>query len=366
VKDHHLPKVNVIFVNYNGREHLPTCLDSLFRQTYPHFDVTVVDNSSSDGSVEYLQAHFPQVRIIESPVNLGFGRANNLGIEATDGEFVVFTNYDVEFDPYWLEEMVRAIQADREVGMVAPKILLFDERDRVNACGLALQYTGFAFSRGCFQESESFSQPEVIASGTGCSLLIPRRVLDQVGGFDPLFQQLGEQFYRSSLEDVDLSWRVQLAGYKVLFQPTAKLYHKYIPKELSPLRFQYLEGGRWLLLLKNYRWLTLLVLSPALLLAELMAWGAALIKGRDYLLAKARTYLWLIRNLRRVLARHARVQQLRKVRDTLLMERFSANVRFSRFVPGWIPSALWLERGVNLLFRLNYHISKWLLSLLSQ
>jgi len=353
-------------VNYNGREHLPTCLSSLFRQTYPNFDVTVVDNGSSDGSVEYLRAHFPQVRIVESAVNLGFGRANNLGIEVTEGEYVALTNYDVEFDPCWLEEMVRAARADPKVGIIAPKILLFDNKDRLNACGLTLQYTGYAFSRGYFRETGDFSQPEVIASGTGCSLLIPRRVLDQVGGFDPLFQQLGERFYRSSLEDVDLSWRVQLAGYKVLFQPTAKLYHKYIPKKLSPLRFQYLEGGRWLLLLKNYRWLTLLLLSPALLLAELMAWGAALVKGRAYLLAKARTYEWLLSHFPTILAKREEVQRRRRVDDFLLLRRFSTDTRFGRFFPPWFFAGPWLERGINLIFRLNYHVSKWLLGLLSQ
>jgi len=360
------PRVNVIFVNYNGRGHLPTCLASLFRQTYPNFDVTVVDNGSSDGSVEYLRTHFPQVRVIESPVNLGFGRANNLGVEATQGEYVVFTNYDVEFDPHWLEEMVRAAQADPRIGMVAPKILLFDERDRVNACGLILHYTGYAFTRGYMRRADEFAEPEVIASGTGCSLLIPRRVLDQLGGFDPLFQQLGRDFYRASLEDVDLSWRVQLAGYRVLLRPSAKLYHKYVPKELSALRFEYLEGGRWLLLLKNYRWMTLLVLSPALLLAECIAWGAALIKGRGYLAAKARNYGWLLSHLPVILARRREVQSRRRVRDALLLERLSADTRFDRFFPAWFLPGPWLVRVVDAFFRLYYHISRGLLRLLDR
>ena len=365
------PRVNVIFVNYNGQEHLPLCMDSLFRQTYPNFDVTVVDNGSSDDSIEYLRIHFPQVRVLESPVNLGFGRANNLGAEATQGEYIAFTNYDVEFDSRWLEEMVQTAQADPSVGMVAPKILLFDERDKVNACGLSLQYAGYAFSRGCFQETEDFPRLEVIASVTGCSFLVSRRVLDQVGLFDPLFQQLGKQFYRASLEDVDLSWRVQLAGYRVLLQPAAKLYHKYVPKELSALRFEYLEGGRWLLLLKNYHWLTLLVLTPAILLAEFMSWGAALIKGRAHLLAKARTYGWLVTHLPVILARREKIQHQRRVSDRLLLARYNADLfgrtdtRFDRFFPSWFSIGPWLGKGVNLAFRLHYTVSSWLLKLLS-
>jgi len=318
------PLVSVILVNYNGLADLRSSLPALLSQSYPRFEVIVVDNDSADGSVEALRKEFPEVAVIEANRNLGFGAGNNLGIRNASGEYVVFTNYDVDFDVNWLSELVRAAETDERVGIVAPKIMMFDQRDLVQTCGLTFQYTGHAFSRGYLKPSTAYADPEVIGCATGCCFLIKRRVLDQVGAFDPDFHAFSSTFFHSSLEDVDLCWRAQLAGYWVLFEPKALMYHKYEQKPLSPLRYYYLECGRYSILTQNYGAKTFIALGPALAFSEWLGWSYVAIKGPKFFAEKMRSYWWLTSNLRSVLRKRSRAQALRCVPDAEILDRFEA------------------------------------------
>jgi len=126
-----LPFVSVIMVNYNGRQDLEASLPSLLAQTYPNFEAIVIDNGSTDGSVQFLADKYPEIRVVQAGQNLGFGAGNNLGIQNSRGDYIVFTNYDVEFDKEWLRNMVEAACGSDTVGLVAPKIMLFSRRDLV-------------------------------------------------------------------------------------------------------------------------------------------------------------------------------------------------------------------------------------------
>jgi len=291
---HDCPKVSIIMVNYNGKSDMETCLESLKRQTCSDFEIIVVDNGSTDGSPGFLKQHYPYVKVIETGKNSGFGAGNNVGIHHSCGEYIVFTNYDVEFHSNWLLEMVRIAEDDDKTGLVAPKILLYNQRNTVNTCGLTFQYTGHAFARGGNMPSEIFSRSEEISSVTGCAFLIKREVLNRIGLFDEEFQNFGRFFY-SSLEDIDLSWRSRLAGYKIVFAPNSVMYHKYIQKPLTPIRYYYLECGRYYILLKNYHINTLCLLIPALMLSEIVSWGFVILKGKNFIKEKILTYQWLIK-----------------------------------------------------------------------
>lgn len=322
------PKVSIIMVNYNGKDELGPCLNSLAKQTYTNFEIVIVDNNSTDGSVEFIKAKFPYVNVIETGHNLGFGTGNNVGVQHSQGAHIVFTNYDAEFDPEWLYHMVNAASSDRNVGLVAPKILLYDFRDRVNTCGLSFQYAGHAFSRGADMPADVFSMREEIASVSGCAFLIKREVLDQIGLFDEEFQNFG-RFFHSSLEDIDLAWRAQLAGYKVLFEPLSVMYHKYIQKPLTPIRYYYLECGRYYILLKNYKKMTLFFLSPALVLAEMVSWGFVILKGREFIKEKIVSYKWLINRWSYI--KKKREQTVRAISDSLLLRRFQTKTELRHF-----------------------------------
>ncbi|HRW97897.1 MAG TPA: glycosyltransferase family 2 protein [Cyclobacteriaceae bacterium] len=348
------PRVSIIFVNYNGKAHFDLFIKSLSTQTYQDFELIMVDNDSSDDSVEYVRKNFPEVKVVEATQNLGFGAGNNLGVKYSRGELIVFTNYDVEFDGDWLANMVATANESEIVGLVAPKIMYFDKRDVVQTCGLTFQYTGHAFSRGLGEPSENYAQREAIGSVTGCAFLIKRSVIDRIGAFDEEFHKFGDFFF-SSLEDVDLSWRSQLAGYQVIFEPTAIMYHKYEQKPLTPLRYYYLECGRYYSILKNYSLFSLILLSPAFLLSEILGLGYVSLKGRDYFTAKMRMYAWLLKKSTTVSVARKRTQALRSSSDFLILGRFEAKTEARHIgLPKIVKN--WIEGFVNSLFCLHQRI----------
>jgi GT2 family glycosyltransferase len=120
---HAQPLVSGIVVNWNGKEYLGECLDSLRRQTFPDFEVIVVDNGSTDGSVDYVESQFPGfARILRNAENTGFSRGNNQGIKVVKGQYIALLNNDARAGRHWLEELVRAAEADHRTGMLASKI----------------------------------------------------------------------------------------------------------------------------------------------------------------------------------------------------------------------------------------------------
>jgi GT2 family glycosyltransferase len=352
-------------VNFNGRDDLASCLPSLFAQSFKDYEIIVVDNSSTDDSVSMLKSKFPQAKVIESGKNWGFGAGNNIGARNSRSEYIVFTNYDVEFDQDWLRHMVETAQNNPSIGIVAPKIMLYYQRNLVNTCGLSFQYTGHAFSRGYLSPSNQFDSSEDIISATGCAFLIKRSLFEELGGFDEYYHQFSSRFFHSSLEDVDLSWRAQLLGYKVVFDPRAIMYHKHIQKPLTPLRFYYLECGRYYTLLKNYSGVTLLVLFPAIIFSELLGWAYISLKGRDFIKEKTTSYGWLILHWSEIMKARKEVQVRRVASDREIMPRFQVETQV-RHIRLPRPISVLLEVFVNLIFRLYWSFASLVLVKLSR
>ncbi len=212
------PLVSVVIPNWNGAHHLPPCLDALRAQTYPRIEVIVADNASTDGSQELLVARYPEVRVIALPENRGFTGACNAGMEAARGEIVVLLNNDTEVDPHWAEALVDAFRRHPEVGLVASKMLLFDQRDRFHTAGDLYRVDGRPLNRGVWERDQGqYDREEYVFSACGGSAAYRRAMLDEIGLLDDDF------FF--SCEDVDLGWRAQLAGYRCLYTPRAVVYH---------------------------------------------------------------------------------------------------------------------------------------------
>lgn len=213
-----MPLVNVIIPNLDGENLLPICLGSLERQGFQDFDITVVDNGSQDGSLVLLKKQYPEVKIIPLDKNYGFAFAVNRGIEATEGEFISLLNNDIELDPKWLEELHRALIEHPEVGACGPKLMRYWERERINILGIRLNSNGEAeiIGAGEVDRGQYGERRYVFGVNAGASLY-RRRMLEEIGLFD-------EAFF-ASFEDVDLSFRAQLAGYKALYVPAAIGYH---------------------------------------------------------------------------------------------------------------------------------------------
>lgn len=238
------PLVSIVIPNWNGIEHLPTCLDSLRRQTYQPFEVIVADNASSDGSQMLLREGYPQVLLVELPENQGFTGACNAGMRAARGAIIILLNNDTETEHTWLTEVVSAFERHPEAGMVASKMLLFDRRDTLHTAGDFYRIDGRPGNRGVWKEHSDYNTEEYVFSACGGSAAYRRAMLDEVGLLDDDF------FF--SCEDVDLAWRAQLMGWRCVFAPQAVVYHR-LAATGGGTTASFYDGRNYLwLIAKNY------------------------------------------------------------------------------------------------------------------
>jgi GT2 family glycosyltransferase len=211
-----VPRVSVVIPTWNGRELLLHALEALERQDYRDYEVVVVDNASSDGTVEAVRARHPATRLIVLPTNVGFAAGVNAGITGSRSEIVVLLNNDTEVEPGWLSALVEAFDRHPEVGICASKVLMFDDRARIDSAGDQLGLFPSQIGHGAL-DSDRFAEEREILSACAAAAAYRRAVFDTVGLFD-------ERFF-AYVEDVDLGVRAQLAGFRCLFVPGARVYH---------------------------------------------------------------------------------------------------------------------------------------------
>jgi GT2 family glycosyltransferase len=256
-------RVVVIILNWNGRRFLERCLRSLLAQSYQDFEIVLVDNGSTDGSVPLVEEEFPQVRLIANRTNRGFAAANNQAIRATGSELVVTLNNDTEVDSDWLGELVAAAEAHQEVGACSSRMLFAHRPDMINSAGIALDRAGIAWDwRGGEPDDLQERVPAEVFGACAGAALYRRQMLEEVGVFD-------ESFF-AYLEDVDLAWRAQWAGWRALSVPTARVLHHHsgTAVEGSPLKNRLLGRNKVWLIAKNYPWPQVLWYLPLIVLYD--------------------------------------------------------------------------------------------------
>jgi hypothetical protein len=212
------PRVTAAVLNYNGRELLEIVVPTLVGQRYRDFRAVVVDNGSTDDSLAWLAAHHPDVDVVALPVNVGVTRALNVCVDAGSGEFVALLNNDLELDPDLLGELVAALDAHPAAAVAAAKLIDFHDRRRLDGAGDDFHWPGFAVRRGQGEvDRGQYDEPRAIFGACGAAALYRSSALREVGRFDEQFQMI--------LEDVDWSFRAQLAGHSCRYVPTAIAYH---------------------------------------------------------------------------------------------------------------------------------------------
>ncbi|MSR31425.1 MAG: glycosyltransferase family 2 protein [Gemmataceae bacterium] len=242
------PFISVIVVNFNGKKFLQACLSSLENQDYPkeRLECILVDNGSTDGSVELVESSFPWVHLVEAGKNLGFAGGNNLGMRVARGDFFALLNNDTETPPDWVSSLVQAIQHSPSFGMGASKILLHHDHGIINSTGLILLPDGRGKDRG-FHERDlgQFEKTDEVFGACGAGVLLRREMLEEIGLFDErLFM-----YY----EDLDLAWRAKRAGWKCVYAPKARVYHIHCGSSgsWSPFFTFHVERNRALVSAKN-------------------------------------------------------------------------------------------------------------------
>jgi GT2 family glycosyltransferase len=272
VDDQKAPEVSVILVNWNGWSHLERCLPALLAQEGPSFEVLVADNGSSDGSQAHLKERWPNVRLLELGDNLGFAEANNRAIRESHTPWVVLLNNDTEPRPGWLAALVQRVASDPAIASVASLMLFMDRPEMVNSAGIALDETGIAWDLlGGAKAEEAQRELKVFGPSAGAALY-RREALDEVAMPDArgLPAYFDPDFFMY-LEDVDLAWRLRLAGWKAAYEPRAQVLHAGSASsgEGSSFKNRLLARNKVWTLLKNYPTWPLLARLPLVLAYDL-------------------------------------------------------------------------------------------------
>jgi GT2 family glycosyltransferase len=334
-----MAQVTVVIPTLNGRTMLAGCLRSLEAQTYRDWEAFVVDNGSTDGTVEWLRAAHPAVRVIANGENRGFAAAINQGIEAGDSEYIATLNNDAEAAPGWLAALVEAAESERaqgvRVGMCASKMVFADRPNVINSAGICVDRAGIAWDRlgGAPDDAGpggagARSWAEVFGPCAGAALY-SRDMLDEVGLFDADFF--------AYMEDVDLAWRARRAGWRCLYVPGARVTHRHSAtgREGSPFKSYHLGRNKVWLVAKNYPFGPLWHHVPLVLLYDLAAVAYALLWRRDVHALRGRLAGWAA--LPKMLARRTRPGAHRRL-DLEWLEPLELPWRVSRRYAHLIPA----------------------------
>lgn len=310
------PLVSIVLINYNGKPLLEQFLPSVANLTYPDYEVIVVDNASTDGSQELIKDHYPEFKVIQNKKNLGTAQGSNVAIDETKGKYIFWVSNDMEFDPDILDHLVKRCEEDNSIGICTVKMRrirngrLIKEIDSV---GADVDTFGFPASRGINEpDNGQYDYSTDVFFSFGGAMFIRKSLLENIGGFDPDYFTLGD--------DIDLSWRTHLAGYRVVVEPKAFLYHRVsatLATTHSRAQKRYMSEKNTLrTLLKNYSFGYLSFILPVYFILLLMEIFFFLILGK-FKIAKGgvNAVVWNIKHFKDTLRKRRKVQSLRKVKD---------------------------------------------------
>jgi GT2 family glycosyltransferase len=205
-----VPLVSIIIINYNGKSYLEKCLESIKKIKYDNLEIIVVDNNSTDGTMEFLVQNYPSIITLKLDKNYGFAKPNNVAAKIAKGDFLLFLNNDTEVTPNFLTELVQVLVGNDQIGIC--QSLLLKPNGEIDSSGDFIDTIGVVYN-----SKEPIDKIREISSARGASMIIRKELFLDLGGFD-------EQFF-VSFEDVDLGWRTWIKGYKVVINPKSVVYH---------------------------------------------------------------------------------------------------------------------------------------------
>lgn len=204
------PLVSIIIVNYNGKSYLERCLKSLTKIIYENIEIILVDNNSSDNSLEFVKTNYPNVIILKLDTNYGFARPNNMATKIAKGDYFLFLNNDTEVTPNFINELLVVSGSDQSIAIL--QSLLLTPTGEVDSSGDFIDELGTVYNSKIIP-----NEIRPIFSARGASMLVRRKAFETLGGFD--------EYFFASFEDVDLGWRVWISGHKVVLVPQSIVYH---------------------------------------------------------------------------------------------------------------------------------------------
>lgn len=238
--------ISVIVLNWNGSQLLDQCLSSLMLQTYSPLEIIVVDNASTDHSIDFIKDKFPGIKLIVNERNLGYGAGNNIGIRESRGRYIMILNNDTRVEPDCIEELRKSIEKNNKYGACAAKILLKSDESLIDAAGMVIGLDGVSIGGGRLEKKDHFHVEKEVFFASGCAGLYRREMLEEIGLYD-------EDFFAYA-EDTDLGWRARLAGWKSVYNPKAVVYHLHSASSgtYSHLKAYLVERNRIWVAIKNF------------------------------------------------------------------------------------------------------------------
>lgn len=318
------PLVSIITVNYNGRVHLKKLLPSLERCNYRNLEIIVVDNASTDDSLRYVRANFPEIIVIGNSKNQLFAAANNQGLAHARGEFCCLLNNDVEVDEDFVAPIIREFLRNNNLAACQPKILDMRRPERFEYAGAAggfIDALGYPFLRGRVffnveRDTGQYDRKVGLFWASGACLFLRKRAVLDVGGFDEAFQL--------HMEEIDLCWRLRLRGWEIICQPESKIWHLGggTLAQAHPEKLYWNFRNNIFLLVKNLSPINLGLRLPPRLFLDFLAFVWELAQFRlNYALAILKAYGWLLGHIGQIRQKRVEVQRARQVKDSVLLKR---------------------------------------------
>ncbi|HTM04519.1 MAG TPA: glycosyltransferase family 2 protein [Vicinamibacterales bacterium] len=300
-----IPAVSIVIVTWNGRQYLEDCLTAVSAQQGADFETIVVDNASSDGTASWLRSRFPWVRVLTLDRNLGFAGGNNAGVRAARGRYVALLNNDTIVEEGWLRALMDGIDEPAGFLLTTSRVVYMHDPRVIDSAGDGVMLAGGAFKRAHGAAVETASESREVFGVCGAACLMPRWLFDDLGGFD-------EDFFFSH-EDVDLSYRARLLGYRCRYVAEAMVRHHGSGTSGKASAFAVFHGQR------NLEWMYVKNTPPGLLLRTLPSHlgynaAAAVHFARiGCLSAYVRGKLAAVAGLPRLLRKRAAIQRRRRV-----------------------------------------------------
>ena len=339
------PLVSIIILNYNAGDLLLNCVDSVFKSTYPNFEVIIVDNLSTDNSHIRCKEKFEKIQLIENKKNLGYCEGNNVGIKSANGEFILILNPDTIVEPDWLNELFSAYHKHGEA-LYQPKHLSLKEKSSIMSTGNMMNVFGFGYAREKGEKDvNQHNAIEQIGYASGTCLFVTSSILKNVGLLDP--------FIFLYHDDLDFGWRAAQLGIKSYYVPSSVIYHaeSYLLR-WNAKKFFWLERNRKYCLLTHYSKETYAKMRSSLFLVDLCVWMFYLSKG--FLAAKIKAELDIYRNRKAIKIRYNQLEKIKTVSDKELIKKFSDEI----FVPKNVSEPIFNQLFNNILSALSKKVKK--------
>jgi GT2 family glycosyltransferase len=220
-----MPKVAIVILNWNGRRYLQQFLPFVLASSYPARSIIIADNASSDDSLAFVREHYPAVEIIALPGNFGYAKGYNEALKQVQADYYVLLNSDVEVQAGWIEPIVALMESDKAIAACQPKILMHGNRrlfEYAGAAGGWLDSLGYPFARGkvfdvCEEDHGQYDQVSAVFWASGAAMFLRATAFHSCGGLD--------EYFFAHQEEIDLCWRLQLAGHKIMVCPASVVYH---------------------------------------------------------------------------------------------------------------------------------------------